>query len=116
MGAAVAYVFFIVCLRFMSYFPATIIAWGGSIGFGFLVNRRFTFSIRGVEGRARQAALYTVGALLQLGIALAGYAWLLGRLHWSPTPAFLANTAVTAAFGFAFQSVATFRRRATRPR
>jgi putative flippase GtrA len=110
MGAAVAYVLFILCLRVMNYVPATVLAWAGSIGFGFLVNRRFTFGIVGKEGRTRQAALYAVGALLQLGLALAGYAVLLGRLHWAATPAFLVNTAITAAFGFVFQSVATFRR------
>lgn len=111
-GAGIAYVLFIVCLRFMNYVPATVIAWAASIGFGFLTNRRLTFGIRGRERRSQQALLYTVGATLQLGLALMVYAWLLGRLHWAATPAYVVNTAVTATFGFAFQSLATFRRHA----
>ena len=35
---------------------------------------------------------------------------LLDRLHWKVTPAFVVMTAITAAFGFAYQSLVTFRR------
>ena len=111
-GAAIAYVLFILCLRFMTYAPATVIAWAASIAFGFVTNRRFTFGVKGRERRWRQAGLYAVGATLQLGLALLVYAFLFGRLHWAATPAYVANTIVTASFGFAFQSLATFRRRA----
>jgi putative flippase GtrA len=109
-GAGVAYLLFIACLRVTSYEPATVVAWAGSVWFGFLVNRRFTFDVRGSSGQTRQAAFYVVGALLQLGLAMSGYAILIGRLGWSATPAFVVNTAVTAALGFAYQSLATFRR------
>lgn len=110
-GAAIAYVLFIACLRFMSYAPATIIAWAASIAFGFFTNRRFTFGVRGRARLSQQAVLYAVGSTLQLGLSLLVYAWLFGRLHWTATPAYVANTVVTASFGFAFQSAATFRRR-----
>jgi putative flippase GtrA len=118
-GAGIAYLLFIACLRFMSYVPATVIAWAASIAFGFFTNRRFTFGVRGRARRSRQAVLYAIGSTLQLGLSLLVYAWLFGRLHWTATPAYVANTLVTASFGFVFQSAATFRRRAppiTNPR
>lgn len=85
-------------------------AWLGSVWFGFLVNRRFTFAVRGREQRLRQAGLYVLGALLQLALSYPVYGLLFDRLHWAVTPAYLVNTAVTALFGFGFQSLVTFRR------
>jgi len=111
-GAGIAYLLFIACLQFMSYVPATVIAWAVSIAFGFFTNRRFTFGVRGRARRYRQATLYVIGSTLQLGLSLLVYAFLFGQLRWTATPAYVANTLVTASFGFAFQSVATFRSRA----
>jgi len=112
-GAGVSYLLFIACLSVMSYAPAAVLSWAGTIGFGFLANRRFTFGIKGRVRRRQHAFFYAVGAILQLGLGLAGYALLLGRLKWDPTLAFLVNTAVNAAFGFAFQSLGTFRNEVT---
>ncbi|HEY1749880.1 MAG TPA: GtrA family protein [Caulobacteraceae bacterium] len=108
-GAAIAYLLFIACLSVVGYQGATVLSWAGSMWFGFLVNRRFTFGVRGARGWGRQALAYAVGAGLQLGLALAGYAILIGELRWPGTPAFLVVTATVALFGFAYQSAATFR-------
>ena len=109
-GAGVAYLLFIGFLRLMPWPAANGLAWLGSVGFGFVVNRRFTFGVIGAARRSRQAVSYLAGAALQLGLSYAIYAVLLDRLHWKVTPAFVVMTAITAAFGFAYQSLVTFRR------
>jgi putative flippase GtrA len=76
---------------------------------GFAMNRRFTFGIRGRDGRARQLGLFMVGAVLQLLLALAGYAVLIDGFHLSPSLAFAANLTITTSFGFTFASLVTFR-------
>jgi putative flippase GtrA len=110
LGAGIAYGLFMGLLRLMPWPPAMALSWIGSIWFGFVVNRRFTFEVTGAQRRTRQAGLYLVGALLQLALSYVVYGLLHEVGHWTPTPAFLATTAVTAAFGFAFQSLVTFRR------
>jgi putative flippase GtrA len=110
LGAAVAYVLFMGFLRLMPWPPAMALAWVGSIWFGFVVNRRFTFEVIGSHRRTRQAGLYVVGALLQLALSYVVYGLLHELGRWTPTPAFLLTTGVTAGFGFAYQSLVTFRR------
>ena len=110
LGVGLAYILFRGFLLLVPWEAANAMAWLGSVWFGFLVNRRYTFAVRGRERRLRHAGLYMLGAVLQLGLSYLVYAVLFDRLHWAVTPAFLVVTAFTASFGFAFQSLVTFRR------
>jgi putative flippase GtrA len=94
----------------LHYLVAGLGAWVCGVCAGFAMNRRFTFQIKGSEGRGRQFRRFLVGAFLQLVLALAGYAILIGRLGMAPTLAFWANLVITTAFSFAFMSLVTFRR------
>jgi len=84
-------------------------SWLCSVGVGFAMNRRFTFQISGSSGRGRHFRLFIVGAVLQLLLALAGYAALIGGLGLKPTLAFCINLLMTTAFSFAFMNLVTFR-------
>lgn len=110
LSTGVAYVTLILMLRVMHYLPAAALSWLASAGVGFVVNRRFTFGIVGSEGRARDLSLFLAGSGLQLALAMAGYAVLLGRMHLDPTIAFAANLVFTTLFSFAFMNLVTFRR------
>jgi putative flippase GtrA len=108
---ALSYVVFVGLIRLgLHYAIASVVSWGLGLVVGFAVNRRFTFGISGANRRGRDFSLYMVGALLQLGIGLTGYALLIGRLGLDATPAFVLNTAVTASFNFLFLRFVTFRR------
>jgi len=110
LATGVAYLTFMLLLKVMHYLPAGALSWAASVCVGFAVNRRFTFGISGSQGRKREFALFMIGAGLQLLIALAGYAVLIGHLKIAPTPAFLLNLILTTTFSFAFSSLVTFRR------
>ena len=106
-----SYVGFIGLIRLGAYYElASVVSWALGLVLGFAVNRRFTFGISGADRRTRDLSLYIVGSLLQLGLGLAGYALLIGRLGLAATPAFVLNTAVTASFNFLFLRFVTFRR------
>ncbi len=108
---ALSYVGFIGLIRLGIYYElASVVSWALGLVLGFSLNRRFTFGISGAERRTRDFSLYLVGSLLQLGLGLAGYAVLIGRLGLAATPAFVVNTAATAAFNFLFLWFVTFRR------
>jgi putative flippase GtrA len=106
-----SYVGFIGLIRLGAYYElASVVSWALGLVLGFAVNRRFTFGISGADRRTRDLSLYIVGSLLQLGLGMAGYALLIGRLGLAATPAFVLNTAVTASFNFLFLRFVTFRR------
>lgn len=106
---AVAYMVFIPLLNIMDYPPAMVIAWTASMVTGFTLNRRFTFQAAGA-GKGRQFVLYAIGALLQLGVAIAGYGFFAERVGLNPTPAFLCNSVLTTSFSFIFMNLVAFRR------
>jgi putative flippase GtrA len=106
----VAYVATMLFLRLMNYIPATALAWVVTVGFGFTINRRFTFGIVGPERRGRDFGLFVVGAAMQLAITLVSYSITLGRLGLDPSLAFAINLVVTTSFGFAFLNLVAFRR------
>ncbi len=106
----VAYLVFVALLRVMHFVPAATISWVASVACGFLLNRRFTFGVRGADGRQRDFAVFLFGAGLQYCVAMVGYEILLGRLDMAPTPAFFINLIFTTAFSFGFHSLVTFRR------
>jgi putative flippase GtrA len=112
LSTLVAYVTFMVGLRFWHYAIAAVFSWVISVAFGFLVNRRFTFRIKGRENGARDAVLFIIGALLQLGLALIGYHVMLDILSLNATVAFAINLIFTSAFSFGFMSLVIFRRAA----
>jgi putative flippase GtrA len=108
---ALSYVVFVSLIRLRMYYEAASAAsWAIGLVVGFAANRRFTFGISGADRRKRDFTLYILGSLLQLGLGLAGYALLIGRLRLDPTPAFILNTSVTATFNFLFLRFVTFRR------
>jgi putative flippase GtrA len=95
----------------LHYLFAGLGAWVCGVSTGFAMNRRFTFQIKGGKGRGRQFRRFLIGAVLQLLLALAGYAILIGRLGMTPALAFWVNLVMTTAFSFAFMSLVTFRRK-----
>jgi putative flippase GtrA len=106
-----SYIAFIGLIRLgVHYEVASAGSWALGLVAGFTINRRFTFGISGADRRTRDFSLYVVGSLLQLGLGMTGYAWLIGRLRLDATPAFVLNTAVTATFNFLFLRFVTFRR------
>jgi putative flippase GtrA len=108
---ALSYVVFVGLIRLAVFYEvASVASWALGLVIGFAINRRFTFGIEGANRRTRDFALYCIGSLLQLGLGMAGYALLIGRLHLGPTPAFILNTGVTATFNFLFLRFVTFRR------
>jgi putative flippase GtrA len=115
LSTLVAYLTFIAALKFWHYAAATVISWCLSVGFSFVVNRRFTFGIKGRQDRGRDFVLFVIGSLIQLALALIGYRILLGAMHLRPTVAFLINLAFTSSFSFAYLSLVGFRRTNAKP-
>ncbi len=108
---AFSYVSFVTLTLFMRYDAAALCSWMLTVSLGFAVNRRFTFGIKGGEGGVRQLVLFVVGAGLQLLLAEAGYAVLIGRLKFNPSAAFACLLVFTSSFSFGFMSLVAFRRR-----
>lgn len=94
----------------LGYFWAATAGWLAGLASGFALNRRFTFGISGRDGRSQQFAAFTLGAMAQYGLAMAGYWVLIDFLDLRLTLAFAINLVATSAFGFAFQSLAVFQR------
>ena len=112
----ISYATFMLLLRFgVHYLPASGASWVASLCSSFVLNRHYTFDIRGRRGRARDFGVFVVGAITQLIIGLLGYALLMGRLGLSATPAFILNLAVTSAYSFVFMRWITFRSRYRTP-
>jgi putative flippase GtrA len=109
LSTLVAYATFMFGLQFWHYAIAAVFSWCISVTFGFLINRRFTFRIRGREGGVRHMVLFLIGALLQLGLALIGYKILLDILQLRPTFAFAINLVFTSGFSFIYMNLVAFR-------
>ena len=106
----IVYVVFIALLRAgMHYLSASAVGWAVGVGLSYGLNRAFTFAAK-TPARPGEFVLFVVGAVLQLGLGLACYALLMGRLHLGATPAFLLNLVVTASFSFLFMRQLVFRR------
>jgi putative flippase GtrA len=88
---------------------AAIPAWIASLCVGFAVNRRMTFGLVGARRRARQFALFTLGALTQLGLTVAGYAVTMGKLGLDYNVAFAINIVTSTIFGFIYVNLVVFR-------
>ena len=100
--AGFAYLIFIGAERAgLHYLAANTLAWGASVGLGFLLNRRFTFAPSGSR-RPAQFALFVAGSLGQLLLSSLGLAFLIGVLHFGSTPAFVLNTGVLAVLNFLY--------------
>jgi putative flippase GtrA len=111
-ATVITYMSFIGLLRLTNYVVAATGSWVLGIACGFALNRRWTFGFSGPAGRGKHLALFILGAALQYGLAMAGYAILLGRFQFDPSLAFVINLAITTSFGFAFQNLVVFRRTA----
>ena len=98
------------------YLIANVASWSSALTVGFVVNRRFTFGIAGPERRKRDLALYVTGALLQLFLASAGYALLIGKLRLDRGIAFALNLTMTSTVNFLYLRFVAFRRQAPRGR
>lgn len=92
------------------YLPAGVVSWAGGMLVSFLMHRRFTFGIRTQARQGREFGAFVGGALLQLGLGLAGYAVLIGQMKIATTPAFIINLVSTASFSFLFMSLVAFRK------
>lgn len=113
---AIAYGVFIALIRLgLHYELSSVAAWAAALTVGFVVNRRFTFSITGDDRRGRDFGLYVTGAVLQLLLGLAVYAVIIGMLGLNPTLAFAINLPIVTAFSFLFLRFVTFRRAAPLP-
>lgn len=109
-ATVITYLGFIGLLKVTNYLVAATGSWILGVACGFALNRRLTFGISGPAGRGKHLALFTLGAVLQYGLAMAGYAILIGRLRLNPSMAFIINLGFTTTFSFAFQNLVVFRR------
>jgi putative flippase GtrA len=104
----VAYVVFSMFLSLgVHYLGASTVAWAAGLGASFVLNRIFTFQIRG-RVKAAEAALFIAGNVLQLLLGLTVYGLLIGRLGMAFGYAFILNTAISALFSFAFMNAVVF--------
>ena len=81
----------------VDYRLASTAGWALGVAMGYLLNKRITFRLRS-GATVREVAAFLAGYGVQLALGLLGYTILIGRLHLDPTPAFVLNTAFTAAF------------------
>lgn len=103
-----AYLAFMGLLRLGAhYLAASTLVWVVGVVVNYLLNRRFTFA-RVNSPTLREFGAFVGGNLLQLGLGSTIYWLLIGVMGWAATPAFICNTACTAAFGFVFMRWAVF--------
>lgn len=106
---ACVYLVFDGCLRAGMQRPvASAVSWAAGVALGYLPNKRFTFELKRGSS-VREVATFVGGYLLQLGLGIAGYELLMGRLHWDRAPAFVAVTGASMVFTFLFMRFAVFR-------
>lgn len=106
---ALAYGVFILLAPRMHYQLANLLAWGSSVGLGFILNRFITFRVRTRDNILKHFGLFAVGSLSQLALSSLIYAMLIGGMHLPPPIAFLINTAATATLMFGWLKLVTFR-------
>lgn len=109
-ATAISYSIFIPLEPHAGWMAAAVMAWAPSVVVAFLMNRRFTFGIRGSARLERQFGLYVAGAVSQLILSFAGYFVLMDVVGFAATPAFIVNLIFTTAFSYAFMSLVTFAR------
>jgi putative flippase GtrA len=78
------------------------------VSFG--LNRRVSFALT-TRTEVRELAAFLAGSLLQLGVAIAGFALLIDGIGLAPAAAGVANLALTATFSFCFMKLLVFRSR-----
>ncbi len=110
-ATAISYAVFIPLEPRIGWLPAAAAAWAPAVVAAFLMNRRFTFGVRGRSQIERQFGLYLAGAISQLALSLAGYFVLMDLFGFAATPAFFINLLFTTTFSYAFMSLVTFARR-----
>lgn len=110
-ATGISYAVFIPLEPHIGWLPAAGAAWAPAVVAAFLLNRRFTFGVRGRAQFERQFGLYLAGAVSQLTLSLAGYFVLMDLLGVSATPAFFINLVFTTTFSYLFMSLVTFARR-----
>jgi putative flippase GtrA len=113
---ALVYVVFLLLLRSgVHYLAASAAAWAVGLCASFVLNRGFTFQVRR-RVEIAEGVLFVTGYVLQLLLGLGVYGVLIGRLGIDPTVSFVINTAISAAFSFAFMNMAVFRQASARVR
>ncbi len=106
---ALTYGVFVLTIRAgLHYLLASALAWGAGVAVSFLLNKRFTFSLRS-RADLREVASFVGGYGVQFLIATAGYAVLIGGVGLEPTPAFMINLVITSLFSFLFMRWVVFR-------
>jgi putative flippase GtrA len=112
-GAALtllSYLIFVGLLGFGAhYLIASAASWAGGILASYFLNKGFTFAL-GNDFVWREFGTLVSGYVLQLVLASLGYIVLIGELGLSPTPAFLVNLVIVAAFSFLFMNFVVFRK------
>jgi putative flippase GtrA len=88
-----------------SALAANALAWLSGAALGFVLNRRYTFEIRGAAGLTRQTVLIAGGSLAQLGISSLGCLLLLERLGLPAVIVFGLNVAATSSFMYVYMGV-----------
>lgn len=110
-GAALtlmAYLIFVGALALGAhYLVASTLSWAGGITASYFLNKGFTFAL-GTDFIWREFGALVTGYVLQFLLASLGYVVLIGGLGLSPTPAFLINLAMVAAFSFLFMRLVVF--------
>lgn len=109
-ATAISYAIFIPLEPHVGWMAAAVTAWAPSVVVAFLMNRRFTFGIRGSARLERQFGLYVAGAISQLILSFASYFVLIDVIGLAATPAFVGNLVFTTSFSYAFMSLVTFSR------
>ena len=105
----ICYITFVISAKHVHYMIASLFSWFSGAIIGFVLNRSFTFGIRGTENIKQHFALFFSGSLAQLGLASAGYWLLIGFLHLPPSIAFPINLIMTAVLMFLYLNFVAFR-------
>jgi putative flippase GtrA len=88
--------------------PANACTWALSVGLGFVLNRRVTFSIRDRAAVGRHALRYVTGSAAQLAASSLLLTALVDGLGWPPRGAWLATLALMAGLMFAYLNLFAF--------
>jgi putative flippase GtrA len=111
-NTVLSYLAFVALLGFgVHYAAASAAVWAAGLPVSFALNKRVSFSLK-TPAEIRECLSFAAGCVLQLLLALAGFALFLDGLGLGPTPAYWATLTMTASFSFLFMKLIVFRRRA----
>jgi dolichol-phosphate mannosyltransferase len=94
----------------LHYAAASFVAWAVAMPVSFGLNRRVSFALT-TRAEGRELAAFLAGSLLQLVVAIAGFALLIDGLGLGPAAAGVVNLAITASFSFCLMKLLVFRPR-----